>query len=137
PPSANPSFSVTYNGSTDHTAPTANVTSPATGAIVSGTAPVSASASDNASVSSVDLYVDGTLMATTTTAPYTFNWSTTGVANGSHWLYALAHDAAGNFGTAGTIVLNVANGTGGDTAPPSAPSNLTASMGNSVDLSWA
>ena len=140
PPSNNASFSITYTGSTDATAPTASITGPASGATVSGNVTVTASASDNVGIGSVDLFVDGNKLATATSAPYSFSWPAGGLSNGPHWIYALAHDTAGNYGTTGAVTVTVNNGSGGgpapDTVPPSAPSNLSAAIGNSVDLSW-
>src|SRR5688500_1396522 len=48
----------------DTTPPTTSITSPAGGAIVSGTVTVSANASDNVGVSRVELFVDGSLHST-------------------------------------------------------------------------
>ena len=68
----------------DHSNPTTAITSPANGSTVpSGTVAVAADASDNVGVTSVALQVDGSTVATDTTAPYTFDWSAT---PGSHTL---------------------------------------------------
>ena len=57
----------------------------------------------------VELYVDGTLSATDTSAPYTFGLNTTALANGAHVLSAKAYDAAGNIGTSAPVSVTVNN----------------------------
>ena len=96
----------------DTQAPAVAITAPLGSSSVSGAAVVSVNASDNVGVARVDLQVNGTVVASTTAAPYTFSWDTTGVANGMNNLVALAYDAAGNRGTSTAVAVNVAN------APP-------------------
>jgi hypothetical protein len=90
---------MTANTPPDTTAPTLSISSPASGATVSGIATVSASASDNVGVAKVELFVDGTLYATDTAAPYSFAWNTAQASNGSHTLLVVGTDAAGNAGS--------------------------------------
>jgi poly(hydroxyalkanoate) depolymerase family esterase len=99
----------------DTTAPTVNVTAPATTATVSGTVDVTASASDAVGVKKVEFYVDGALADTDTTAPFVFTWNTAGVANGGHSLMAKAYDAANNIGTDNDTTVTVSNASGGTT----------------------
>jgi poly(hydroxyalkanoate) depolymerase family esterase len=99
----------------DTTPPTVNVTAPASGATLSGTVDVTASASDSSGVSKVEFYVDGALADTDTTSPYVFTWNTAGVANGPHTLMAKAYDAANNVGTDNDTTVTVSNGSGGTT----------------------
>jgi len=76
----------------------------------SATVSVSANASDNASVSSVQFLLDGAnLGAPVTTAPYTISWDTTTAANGSHVLGATAIDPSGNVGNATGVTVTVSN----------------------------
>ena len=105
--------------SSDATAPTVSITSPASGATVSKTITVSANASDNVGVAGVQFQVDGVnLGAEDTTSPYSVSWDTTKATNASHTLSAVARDAAGNTKTA-TRTVTVANETvSGDTTPP-------------------
>ena len=100
-------------GGGDTTAPTTSITSPASGATVSGTTTVSASASDNVGVSRVELWVDGSLSSTDSTSPYSFAWNTTTVANGTHSLQTKAYDAAGNAGSSTALSVTVSNATSG------------------------
>jgi subtilisin family serine protease len=97
----------------DTTPPTTSITSPANGATVSGTIGVTASASDNVGVARVELYVDGALLATDTSSPYSFSWNTTTVADGGHNLQTRAYDAAGNAGSSAVVSVTVGNGGGG------------------------
>jgi hypothetical protein len=94
----------------DTTAPAVSVSSPASGAIVSATVTVAATASDNVGISGVQFLLDGApLGAEDVTSPYSTSWTTTAVADGSHTLSARARDAAGNLGTAANVVVTVTN----------------------------
>src|SRR5206468_3434769 len=76
---------VTITVFNDATAPTVSITSPASGATVSGTFTVTANASDNVGVAGVQFLLDGAnLGAEDTAAPYSVSWSTTTATNGSH-----------------------------------------------------
>jgi hypothetical protein len=71
---------------------------------------VTASASDDVGVTSVQLRLDGAdLGPEDTSAPYSAAWDTTGVANGSHTLTAVARDAAGNATTSDPVTVTVSN----------------------------
>ncbi|MBI2559504.1 hypothetical protein HYW20_09345 [Candidatus Woesearchaeota archaeon] len=99
----------------DTTLPTISLTSPASGATVSGTTTITATASDNVGVSKVEFYVDGNLKSTDTISPYSYAWDTTNVGthacNGAHThtLSAKAYDAAGNIGTSLNVPVNMNN----------------------------
>src|SRR5207244_9232104 len=123
-------------GGGDTTAPPTSITAPANGATVSGTFSVTASASDNVGVTKVEFYLDGALNATDTTSPYACSWNTTTATNAAHTLTSTAYDAAGNTGSSAAVNVTVNNA--GDTTPPSAPSNLTASPAKrKIMLTWA
>jgi hypothetical protein len=98
----------------DTTPPATAITSPGSGATVSGTVTVQASASDDVGVARVELYVDGALAGTDTSAPYAFSWNTTTVSDGSHSLQTRAYDAAGNVGSSAVVNVTVANAAGGE-----------------------
>ncbi|HKA91134.1 MAG TPA: Ig-like domain-containing protein, partial [Haliangiales bacterium] len=89
--------------------PTTSITSPAGGAIVSGTITVTADAADNVGVARVELRLDGALLATDATAPYAWSWNTTGAASGAHSLTTVAYDAAGNQGSSFAVMVTVDN----------------------------
>src|SRR5690606_18028620 len=91
-------------------APTVTLTFPASGATVRGTVTVSASVSDNVGVTAVQFTLDGNnLGAPDTSPPYSVSWNTTGAANGTHVLRAIARDAAGNTRTSNPITVTVSN----------------------------
>jgi RHS repeat-associated protein len=98
-------------------APTTSVTSPVGGATVSGTASVTASATDDRSVSHVEFYVDGNRFTDTATAPYTASLNTTDttepVYDGSHDLTTKAYDAGGHVTTSAPVTITVKNAPSG------------------------
>jgi poly(hydroxyalkanoate) depolymerase family esterase len=100
-------------GGGDTTPPTVSITSPTSGATVSGSLAVAASASDNVGVSRVDVLVDGNLAGSDSSAPYSVTIDTTTLANGTHTLTARAVDAANNTGTSGAVTVTVQNTGGG------------------------
>ncbi|WP_224981916.1 Ig-like domain-containing protein [Geomonas agri] len=111
------SASATVKVFNDVTAPTVAVTSPSSGSTVSGTVSVTASASDNVSVSKVEFYRNGVLVSTSTASPYAYSWDTTKVANGSYTLTAKAYDGSGNVGVSQSSSVNVSNVVPDTTAP--------------------
>jgi hypothetical protein len=105
-------------GSSDTTPPTVSTTAPTAGSTVSGSSvALSANASDNVGVSGVQFKVDGSNVGSQdTTSPYSVTWNSTGVANGSHTITAVASDAAGNSTTSSSVSVTVSNAP--DTTPP-------------------
>jgi hypothetical protein len=105
-------FTFTTPSAVDTTPPTISLTSPANGATVTGTVTVSASASDNVGIASVQFLLDGSSLGSAITqAPYTLSWDSTSASNGSHAIGAIAKDAAGNTGAAVTATVTVSNST--------------------------
>ena len=79
----------------DTTPPTLAITSP--GATVSGrSATISATASDTSGVKMVEFYVDGTLLGSDTSAPYSLVWNLRRVSRGAHTVRVRAIDSVGN-----------------------------------------
>ena len=113
--------------------PTVSITSPTSGQTVSGSVPVSASASSN--VVRVQFLLDGANLGTAvTTLPYSVTWDTTTATNAAHTLSAIASDALGNQGTAPSVTVTVSN-------PPATPpviSNVAASgiTSSSAMVTW-
>ncbi|HKO57846.1 MAG TPA: Ig-like domain-containing protein [Thermoanaerobaculia bacterium] len=99
-------------GGADTTLPTCSITSPTAGSTVSGTVTITAAATDNVGVTKVEIFVDGALRTTDTTAPYTWSWNTTTFANSSHTITAKAYDAANNMKQAANVTVTVNNTTG-------------------------
>ncbi|HET7830257.1 MAG TPA: Ig-like domain-containing protein [Candidatus Limnocylindrales bacterium] len=115
----------------DSTPPSVSLTAPAAGAKVSGTVSMTATASDNDAVTRVDFLVDGSVVGSDTSSPYSFDWSSTGHAAGNATLAARAYDAATNQGTSANVVVtvdNVAPNTSITTAPPTNTSSTSASI---------
>lgn len=123
-----------YIAAGDLTSPSVSMTAPAAGSTVSGSSvTVSATATDNVGVVGVQ-FKDGAtdIGAEDTTAPYSVTWDSTGTADGTHSLTAVARDAAGNTATATAVTVTV------DNTPPSIsgplPSGQLASGTTSVTL---
>ena len=105
-----PSNQASATATTDSSAPTVAITSPANGTTVSGTITVAASASDDVSVAGVQFFLDGApLGAEDTTAPYSISWDTRTAVNGDHTLSARARDGAGNATTSAGVAVTVSN----------------------------
>ena len=104
-------------GRRDIIPPTISITSPASGASVSGTIDVLVNASDNIGVKSVSLSVDGISVSSTSTSPFTNSWNSRTVSNGVHTLTATAMDAKGNKGTS-SMQVSVNNVSAGDIISP-------------------
>jgi hypothetical protein len=102
--------SITVGNSSDVTPPTVAITSPAPGAIVSGTITVTADASDNVGVVGVQFQYNGiNLDVEETNPPYTATAYTNNVPNGSYTLTAVARDATGNRTTSAPVTITVSN----------------------------
>jgi Big-like domain-containing protein/purple acid phosphatase-like protein len=120
----------------DSTPPTVAVTAPAAGATVSGTATVSATASDNVGVAGVQFKMDGAnLGVEVTTPPYATTWSSGMIADGAHVLTAVARDAAGNVKTSAGVTVTVANGAR-DTTGPVISQPTASATSTSVTINW-
>ncbi|WP_239470209.1 Ig-like domain-containing protein [Archangium violaceum] len=112
--SAASAVAVTVNN--DRTAPTVSLTAPVSGATISGTLTLTASASDNVGVTKVEFYEDSTLLGSDTSSPYSYSWNSRNGANGPRTLTARALDAAGNSATSAAVTVTADN----DFTPPSA-----------------
>jgi Bacterial Ig domain/Chitobiase/beta-hexosaminidase C-terminal domain len=95
----------------DTTAPTVTLTAPANGAVVGGSVTLTATATDNIGVDHVDFLVDGSVVGTASSSPYSVSWNSGSVTNGSHSITARAVDTAGNSATSAANAVTVINGT--------------------------
>jgi hypothetical protein len=94
--------------SSDHVPPAISITTPASGAMVSGIINVLVEASDSISgVASVTLYVDNQPHSTLNQPPFNFTVDTSALVPGSHPLTARALDRVGNQGEAGITITVV------------------------------
>jgi uncharacterized protein (TIGR03118 family) len=89
--------------------PVVAVTAPPTGS-VSGTVTVTATAQDSIAIAKVEFFVGGVSLGVATTSPYSVQWDTTTLANGSATLTATATDVDGNVGTSPGVAVTVSNG---------------------------
>jgi uncharacterized protein (TIGR03118 family) len=78
---------------------------------VSGTVALTATATADVAVRSVEYFLNGTTsLGVAAPAPYTVQWDTTQVANGNVQITATATDVDGNVGTSPPVTVTVANG---------------------------
>lgn len=101
--------------------PIVSITSPSNNANLAGTYTVTVMASASDHVAFVELFyeqgggvVQGEI-AFWYQPPYTTNWDTTKVANGTYQLYAKAGDNTGNNATSSLVTVNIVNGAGAGT----------------------
>jgi hypothetical protein len=94
-------------GPSDMTAPTVALNTAA--ATVARTAQLAATATDDRGVARVEFLVDGTVIGSDTSSPFSFDWNTSGVADGTHSVTARAADAAGNTTTSTAVTFTVKN----------------------------
>lgn len=118
--------------------PVVSITSP-TGGTVSGQITVSIDASDDTSVSYVELYAGPSLIGTDGSSPYQIGWNTESEADGPLQLTARAYDLAGNQGTSDAVNVEVSNPTPvEDTEPPSitilSPSDTSTTVSGRVKI---
>ena len=100
----------------DNTQPSANVINPASGEYISGTYAFRIYASDNIEVNNVTVYIDGNSLSAAFNSQSGY-WEvildTTTLTDGTHNIYAVVYDTAGNSYTTGTVNFYV------DNTPPS------------------
>ncbi|HEX5478873.1 MAG TPA: Ig-like domain-containing protein, partial [Dehalococcoidia bacterium] len=114
----------------DTTAPSVSITSPGTGATVSGTVDITATATDNKAMEKVRFWVDNRYLSFDGydgDTSYSKTWDTTGWSNGTHTIKVEAVDAAGNSSGIVTRTVTVNN------ADATAPSvNITSPAANAT-----
>src|SRR4029079_11410726 len=94
----------------DTTKPAVSMSAPASGATVSGTLSLTATATDNVGVTGVQFFLDGAVFGTEdTSSPYSRTWSSAASTNGTHTITATARDAAGNTATSAPVTVTVNN----------------------------
>ncbi|MDB5175229.1 MAG: fibronectin type domain protein [Candidatus Saccharibacteria bacterium] len=92
----------------DTVAPVVSLTAPAQGDDIKFTVPISATASDDLDLAKVEIYINSYMISSMTTAPFTVNWDSYGVANGTQTITAKAYDASGNTSSQ-AITITVSN----------------------------
>lgn len=88
--------------------PTISMTAP-TGGSVNRTVTLTADATAGAGVNRVEFLADGTLIASDTTMPYSVDWDTSTVPDGSHALTARVVDSASTSVTSAAVTVTVLN----------------------------
>lgn len=127
-------FTASNSGPGDTTPPTVNITAPANGASITGTVAISATASDNVALASVQFQVDGqNIGAAESTGPFTASLDSTTLGNGTHTVAALATDLTGNAATA-SVSVNVSNVA--RTTAPVLSFIIPTGMNNSARIIW-
>lgn len=96
----------------DNEPPLVAITAPAESASVAAGFSITATATDNIAVESVAVYVDGELLATTTSEPYRFT-TDPGLLRGVHTIVVEATDGDGNTATIERDVMVNGDGDGG------------------------
>ncbi len=91
----------------DTTAPEITLASSVSSLTAAGSLVLTATASDNIAVTSVEFYRDGELVSTQTQAPYTLSQSFTIGDNGTLSYTAVGKDAAGNVATSNYVPITV------------------------------
>ncbi|MGQ9697228.1 MAG: Ig-like domain-containing protein [Armatimonadota bacterium] len=111
--SGSPIPSAAYDGAivlpTDETPPTASMSGPSPGSVVCAVVEVSADGKDDAAVARLDLLVDGTTVASSTSTPATLRWDTRNHQDGPHTLQVRATDTTGNVGLSSAVQVVVDN----------------------------
>src|SRR5207244_2066776 len=98
-------------GSASFTVTVADTTPPVV-TVAGANVSVSATATDTVGVAGVQFMVDGiSIGAEDTTSPYSVVWNTTTAPNGSHTVFAVARDAAGNVKASSAVTVVVNNST--------------------------
>lgn len=108
----------------DTDAPIVVITTPTPAQVVSGASvSIAVSATDDIGVVGVTIYVDDVVQGSElTTAPYTYVWDSTLVADGSHTAYAVARDGSANISTSTVVSFTVTN----TVTPPTPEPTVTA-----------
>jgi len=114
----------------DLVAPTVALTSPANNATLSGIVIIKANASDNVGVSLVEFYINGTLQYASNLAPYSYNWDTSRVGNGTYTLIAKAYDNSAYSTQSSALTVTVNNPLSGSTSLTVADALLALQIGS-------
>jgi hypothetical protein len=94
----------------DTTPPTVTITSPQDGSTVSDSITITCISSDDEGVEKVELWVNGvTTGVSDDTEPYSFDWNTTTLEDGSFTIIVRSYDLSGNTTDSEPIILTVHN----------------------------
>ena len=93
----------------DNTAPTGSLSSPLAGSMVSGNVTLGVSASDANPIASVEYFVGGGSVGSSTSAPFQVGWNSAATGDGPASIYAVITDMAGNSTGTGSVGVSVDN----------------------------
>ena len=93
----------------DTTAPNVSAATVPAGSTLNRVVALTATATDAGGIAEVRFIVDGTVIGTDTTSPYSFDWDTSTVADGTYTLTVAADDNAGNTAQSAGISVTVDN----------------------------
>jgi hypothetical protein len=97
----------------------ASITYPADGATISGKIRVAAASAGGEGITKTELYIDGTLAASSPSVRLNYSWNTSGLTDGGvHSIVSKAYDAAGKVRTSSTVTVTV-------TTPDAGPKKQT------------
>ena len=126
----------TVNNSGDTVPPTVSITSPAWATTVSGELTATINASDDVGVLVVKFWLDGLYQGYDPSAPFSWTWDTTSLANGAHRILVEASDTSGNRSWA-AVNFTVNNGgritSAGSSASPSWAVVVSSSLSSDVN----
>lgn len=94
----------------DAKGPDVDVVSPTSNSSGSGSITIKVAASDANGIKEVQFLVDGKVVSTDSTAPYTYTWNSADGVNGLHNLTVKAIDKAGNSSTSDTVPVTTTGG---------------------------
>jgi hypothetical protein len=124
----------------DTTAPGVVLTNPADGSTIGSSVVLTAAATDDTGVQRVEFLIDGAVVNRDDLAPYQLVADTSGLANGTHTLTAIAYDTSGNASAPSSITVTKGSGGGGGGGALSltAPTDGTSwQQGAAQTLSWS
>jgi len=90
----------------DTIAPQISITSPIANTLVNGNTSVQFRATDNVAVTRVNLLVNGSVVGSSTSAPFSIRWNTKNLSRGTYGLQGQAFDGAGNSALSTIVLVN-------------------------------
>lgn len=104
---------------TDNIPPTGTITNPASASTVSGNVIIDINAFDNVAVDYVNIIIDGSLVNTDSTLPYSYTWNTLNeIEDAQHVINVNIVDISGNTTTLFPVSVLVNNSIDPDNTPP-------------------
>lgn len=100
------------------------LTAPTSGQTITGSTTFSVSITSTYPIAHVDYVVDGHVVGTATSAPWSYTWSSSAVPDGTHQVYARAYDTRRRNAASSTVVVSTRN-SAPDTTITSHPDSST------------